>query len=242
MVWRWTGSNRRPSHCERDALPTELHPRGTGAVARYRPPWWAVNAAQTFEQASFPLDSATSMSTAASEDAEPGRSSRSWSMPSRPTPRSDAYRPLAEAYLGMGRFMEAMVVCKKGVKAHPNRADPRVLLARVYAEQGKDKKAIEELQARWASRPRTVAFSAPWPASSSAPATPWRGRPPWRRPGSSTRRMERRRPSSRSGSSSPRSRPRLPSRRPRRQVRCAALRRGWARCRPAARSRGPARR
>jgi cellulose synthase operon protein C len=62
-------------------------------------------------------------------------------------PGSDAYRPLAEAYLGMGRFMEAMVVCKKGVKAHPNRPDPRVLLARVYAEQGKDKKAIEELQA-----------------------------------------------------------------------------------------------
>ena len=41
-------------------------------------------------------------------------------------PGSDAYRPLAEAYLGMGRFMEAMVVCKKGVKAHPNRPDPRV--------------------------------------------------------------------------------------------------------------------
>ncbi len=60
-------------------------------------------------------------------------------------PASDAYRPLAEAYLGMGRFMEAMVVCKKGVKAHPNVADPRVLLARVYAEQGKDKKALEEL-------------------------------------------------------------------------------------------------
>ncbi|MFT3841446.1 MAG: tetratricopeptide repeat protein [Myxococcaceae bacterium] len=60
-------------------------------------------------------------------------------------PSSEAYRPLAEAYLGMGRFMEAMVVCKKGVKAHPNRADPRVLLARVYAEQGKDKKALEEL-------------------------------------------------------------------------------------------------
>ena len=62
-------------------------------------------------------------------------------------PSSDAYRPLAEAYLGMGRFMEAMVVCKKGVKAHPNRPDPRVLLARVYADQGKDKKAIEELTA-----------------------------------------------------------------------------------------------
>jgi tetratricopeptide (TPR) repeat protein len=60
-------------------------------------------------------------------------------------PASEAYKPLAEAYLGMGRFMEAMVVCKKGVKAHPTLADPRVLLARVYAEQGKDKKAIEEL-------------------------------------------------------------------------------------------------
>jgi tetratricopeptide (TPR) repeat protein len=45
----------------------------------------------------------------------------------------------------MGRFMEAMVVCKKGVKAHPNTADPRVLLARVYADQGKEKKALEEL-------------------------------------------------------------------------------------------------
>ncbi|MHB8876939.1 MAG: tetratricopeptide repeat protein, partial [Myxococcaceae bacterium] len=60
-------------------------------------------------------------------------------------PASEAYKPLAEAYLGMGRFMEAMVVCKKGVKAHPTVCDPRVLLARVYAEQGKDKKALEEL-------------------------------------------------------------------------------------------------
>jgi cellulose synthase operon protein C len=62
-------------------------------------------------------------------------------------PSSEAYKPLAEAYLGMGRFMEAMVVCKKGVKAHPTHADPRVLLSRVYAEQGKDKKALEELVA-----------------------------------------------------------------------------------------------
>ncbi|MDY7230488.1 tetratricopeptide repeat protein [Hyalangium rubrum] len=61
-------------------------------------------------------------------------------------PSSDSYKPLAEAYLGMGRFMEAMVVCKKGIKAHPNAADPRLLLARVYAQQGKDKKAIEEAQ------------------------------------------------------------------------------------------------
>ena len=25
--WRWTGSNRRPSECKSDALPTELHPQ-----------------------------------------------------------------------------------------------------------------------------------------------------------------------------------------------------------------------
>ncbi|MFY0579363.1 tetratricopeptide repeat protein [Cystobacter fuscus] len=60
-------------------------------------------------------------------------------------PSSEAYKPLAEAYLASSRFMEAMVVCKKGVKAHPNRADPRLLLARVYQDQGKDKKALEEV-------------------------------------------------------------------------------------------------
>jgi tetratricopeptide (TPR) repeat protein len=60
-------------------------------------------------------------------------------------PASDAYRPLTEAYLAGGRFMEAMVVCKKGVKAHPDDPGARVLLARVYADQGKDRKALEEL-------------------------------------------------------------------------------------------------
>jgi tetratricopeptide (TPR) repeat protein len=60
-------------------------------------------------------------------------------------PSSNAYRPLAEAYLALGRFMEAMVVCKKGVKAHPTLPEGRLLLARVYLEQGKDRKALEEL-------------------------------------------------------------------------------------------------
>ena len=59
-------------------------------------------------------------------------------------PGSEAYRPLTEAYLSLGRFMEAMVVCKKGVKAHPGDVTPRLLLVRVYAEQGKDRKALEE--------------------------------------------------------------------------------------------------
>jgi tetratricopeptide (TPR) repeat protein len=68
-------------------------------------------------------------------------------------PTSEAYRPLAEAYLGLGRFMEAMVVCKKGIKARPAEALPRVLLARIYADQGKDPKAVEELRAALGVQP-----------------------------------------------------------------------------------------
>ncbi len=72
-------------------------------------------------------------------------------------PASDAYRPLTEAYLAMGRFMEAMVVCKKGVKGHPDDPAAKVLLARVYADQGKDRKALEELQAVLAAYPTFAA-------------------------------------------------------------------------------------
>ncbi len=69
-------------------------------------------------------------------------------------PGSDAYRPLTEAYLAMGRFMEAMVVCKKGVKVHPEDVSAKALLARVYADQGKDRKALEELQAALTVHPQ----------------------------------------------------------------------------------------
>jgi tetratricopeptide (TPR) repeat protein len=72
-------------------------------------------------------------------------------------PASEAYRPLTEAYLAAGRFMEAMVVCKKGVKAHPDDPAAKVLLAKVYAEQGKDRKALEELQAVLAAYPTFAA-------------------------------------------------------------------------------------
>ncbi len=61
-------------------------------------------------------------------------------------PESQAFIALAEAYLSMGRFMEAMVVCKKGIKAHPQDPAARVLLAQVYADQSKTKKALEELE------------------------------------------------------------------------------------------------
>lgn len=60
-------------------------------------------------------------------------------------PSLDACIPLCEAYLEQKRFMEAMVVCKKGIKTNP--ADPRgrVMLARVYLAQGKQPKAQQEL-------------------------------------------------------------------------------------------------
>ncbi|AKU90287.1 tetratricopeptide repeat protein [Vulgatibacter incomptus] len=62
-------------------------------------------------------------------------------------PTSDAYRPLAEAYLAMGRYMEAMVVGRAGARAHPTSPVPRVILSRVYGEQGREKRALEELDA-----------------------------------------------------------------------------------------------
>lgn len=59
-------------------------------------------------------------------------------------PQSAAYIPLCEAYLDQGRFMEAMVVAKKGLKANPTSIDARLLLANVYAKQQKFPKAIQE--------------------------------------------------------------------------------------------------
>lgn len=61
-------------------------------------------------------------------------------------PGSEAFIPLAEAYLGMGRFVEAMVVCKKGIKAHPELPTGRLIMARIYSDQAKHQKAIEELR------------------------------------------------------------------------------------------------
>lgn len=72
-------------------------------------------------------------------------------------PASSAWRSLTEAYVAMGRFMEAMVVCKKGVKAHPEDPSARVLLASVYAAQGKDRKALDELAEALQAHPRDAA-------------------------------------------------------------------------------------
>jgi tetratricopeptide (TPR) repeat protein len=67
-----------------------------------------------------------------------------------------AFVPLTNAYLQLGRFMEAMVVCKKGIKAQPESIDGKLLLARVYAEQGKVPKAVEELKGLLAVAPNAA--------------------------------------------------------------------------------------
>ena len=60
-------------------------------------------------------------------------------------PTLDNCIPLCQAYLSAKRFMEAMVVCKKGIKGSPTDPRGRVLLARVFADQGKLPKAEQEL-------------------------------------------------------------------------------------------------
>ena len=67
-------------------------------------------------------------------------------------PTSDAFLALSAAYLEQGRFMEAMVVCKRGIKNQPEHVEGRLLLAKVYAGQGKLPKAIEEVNAVLAQR------------------------------------------------------------------------------------------
>lgn len=60
-------------------------------------------------------------------------------------PTLDSCIPLCSAYLGAKRYMEAMVVCKKGIKNAPQDPRGRVMLATVYVQQGKAPKAEQEL-------------------------------------------------------------------------------------------------
>jgi cellulose synthase operon protein C len=60
-------------------------------------------------------------------------------------PNSDAFIPLARAYLDQGRLMEASVVCKKGLKSRPDSVAGRMLLVTVLSAQKKSAKADAEL-------------------------------------------------------------------------------------------------
>jgi tetratricopeptide (TPR) repeat protein len=71
-------------------------------------------------------------------------------------PQSQAFGPLCEAYLEQGRLWEAMVVAKKGLKAHPRSLDARILMARVYARQNKLPKALQELDELVAQQPESA--------------------------------------------------------------------------------------
>lgn len=61
-------------------------------------------------------------------------------------PTLETCLPLCEGYLGAKRYMEAMVVCKKGIKhAGPQEPRGRLMMARVFLEQGKPPKSEAEL-------------------------------------------------------------------------------------------------
>lgn len=60
-------------------------------------------------------------------------------------PNSEAFIALAQAYLQKGRYVEAMVVCKRGIKTHPELAAGRFIMASIYRAQAKHQKAIDEL-------------------------------------------------------------------------------------------------
>jgi len=71
-------------------------------------------------------------------------------------PTSNAFIALSAAYLEQGRFMEAMVVAKKGIRSQPDNVEGRLLLARVYAGQGKVPKATEEVNALLEIAPKSA--------------------------------------------------------------------------------------
>lgn len=61
------------------------------------------------------------------------------------SPQSDAFIALCEAYLARDRTMEAMVVCKKGLKMQPDRLEGQLLLVRILAAQKKWTRARAEV-------------------------------------------------------------------------------------------------
>jgi hypothetical protein len=105
-------------------------------------------------------------------------------------PGSEAWRPLAEAYLAAGRHLEATVIAKKAARTRPGDAAPRGLVVRVLAAQGKVERAREELAALLRAHPadegalalaRELKLEAPASPTASAPANPTATAPAARR-------------------------------------------------------------
>ncbi|MGF1509550.1 MAG: tetratricopeptide repeat protein [Myxococcota bacterium] len=71
-------------------------------------------------------------------------------------PESQAFIPLCEAYLEQGRLMEAMVVCRKGLKTHPKVEVAQVLLARILKAQNKLDRSLTELDKAISAHPKSA--------------------------------------------------------------------------------------
>src|SRR5277367_6862469 len=61
-------------------------------------------------------------------------------------PDSLVFAPLADAYRKEGNLKEAFAVCKKGLEKHPTYTSARVVLGRIYQEQGKSDDAVLEFK------------------------------------------------------------------------------------------------
>jgi len=68
-------------------------------------------------------------------------------------PKSGDFETLCVAYLEAGRYMEAMVVCKKGLKTQPGSVSGQILLAKIYSAQKKYSRALKHLDGVIASAP-----------------------------------------------------------------------------------------
>lgn len=68
-------------------------------------------------------------------------------------PKSLVFVKLANAYLDLGRAVEAMVVARRGIKHHPELPAGRMILTRIYIDQAKHNKAIDALKQLIKSQP-----------------------------------------------------------------------------------------
>ena len=61
-------------------------------------------------------------------------------------PRSIAFVSLAEEYLRLERFSEAVKIAERGLLNHPDSVDGRLVLARAEAEQDHIRSALEQIK------------------------------------------------------------------------------------------------
>ena len=90
------------------------------------------------------------------QDGEPDEISRYRQIMAR-EPTSLIFAALAEAYRKRSLLRQAIEVCRRGLRAHPNFLSGRVALARAYAEAGQADLARKELEKVVSSAPDNLA-------------------------------------------------------------------------------------